>query len=156
VRARGREELVRSLSQKGFAAATAREAVARLEREGWLDDRAAARSVVRSRQGRYGRARIERELAVRGFSEETAAQVISELDPEGEEIALSRLFARLRRSTAGLSREVRRRRVFAALTRRGFPGAAISAKMKNWPGGPGDRVVSRRAEEEDDGEEERP
>jgi regulatory protein len=132
VRARGREELVRSLHRKGFAAATAREAVERLEREGWLDDLAAARSVVRSRQGRHGRARIERELAVRGFSGETAAQAISELDPDGEEIALSRLFARLRRSTAGLDPEVRRRRIASALMRRGFSAAAISAKMKGW------------------------
>ena len=137
MRARGREELVRSLEEKGFAAATARGAVERLESEGWLDDLAAARSVVRSRQGRYGRARIERELIGRGFSEETAARAISEGDPEGEEKALARLFARLRRSTAGVPAEVRRRRVWSALTRRGFPAAAISAKMKNWPGGSG-------------------
>jgi regulatory protein len=150
VRARGREELVRSLNQKGFAPATAREAVERLEREGWLDDLAAARSVVRSRQGRHGRVRIERELAVRGFSGETAAQAISELDPEGEEIALSRLFGRLRRSTAGLSPEVRRRRVFNALTRRGFSAAAISAKMKSWPGGSGDHEVPRQSQEDEE------
>jgi regulatory protein len=150
VRARGREELVRSLNQRGFAAATAREAVERLEKEGWLDDLAAARSVVRSRQDRYGRARIERELAGRGFSEETAARAISEIGPEGEERALSRLFAKLRRSTAGVSPEVRRRRVWSALTRRGFPAAAISAKMKNWLGSSGDPVVPRRAEEEEE------
>jgi len=137
VRARGREELVRSLEGKGFAAATARAAVERLEKESWLDDLAAARSVVRSRQNRYGRARIERELLGRGFSEETAALAISEAGPEGEENALARLFARLRRSTAGVPADVRRRRVWNALTRRGFPAAAISAKMKNWPGGSG-------------------
>jgi len=150
VRARGREELVRSLEEKGFAAATARAAVERLEKEGWLDDLAAARSVVRSRQGRYGRARIERELVGRGFSEETAALAISEVDPEGEENALARLFARLRRSTAGVPAEVRRRRVWSALTRRGFPAAAISAKMKNWPGGSGHGEVPRQAEEEEE------
>jgi len=152
VRARGREELVRSLEEKGFAAATARGAVERLESEGWLDDLAAARSVVRSRQGRYGRARIERELIGRGFSEETAARAISEGDPEGEEKALARLFARLRRSTAGVPAEVRRRRVWSALTRRGFPAAAISAKMKNWPGGSEDHMVPGRAEEEEEEE----
>jgi regulatory protein len=132
VRARGREELVRSLDQRGFSATTARETVERLEKEGWLDDLAAARSVVRSRHGRYGRARIQRELAGRRFSGETAALAMSELDPEGEEEALSRLFEKLRRSTAGISSEVRRRRIWSALTRRGFPAAAISAKMKSW------------------------
>jgi SOS response regulatory protein OraA/RecX len=88
--------------------------------------------VARSRGGRYGRARIERELLARGFSEETVAEALSEIDPEGEERALSRLFSRLRKSSAGLTSEVRRRRVWSALTRRGFPAAAISAKMKNW------------------------
>jgi regulatory protein len=134
VRARGREELVRSLGQKGFTAAAAREAVERLEREGWLDDLAAARSVVRSREDRYGRDRIEQELSARGFSEETAAQALSEIGPEREERALSRLFAKLHRSTAGFPPEVRRRRVWSALSRRGFPAAAISAKMKSRPG----------------------
>lgn len=143
MRARGREELARSLEQKGFAAAAAREAVEGLEREGWLDDPAAARSVVRMRGGRYGRARIERELLGRGFSEEIAAEALSEIDPDGEERALSRLFARLQRSGAGLSPDTRRRRTWSALTRRGFPAAAISAKMKNWLGDAGDHKVPR-------------
>ena len=95
---------------------------------------------------------VERELVGRGFSEETAALAISEVGPEGEENALARLFARLRRSTAGVPAEVRRRRVWSALTRRGFPAAAISAKMKNWPGGSGDREVRGRAEEEEEEE----
>jgi SOS response regulatory protein OraA/RecX len=103
------------------------------------------------RVGRYGRARIERELLGRGFSEEIAAQALAEIGPDGEERALSRLFARLQRSGEGLSPEARRRRTWSALTRRGFPAAAISAKMKNWPGGSGDRKVPRQ-----DGEDEEP
>jgi regulatory protein len=125
-------ELSRALEQRGFAAAAVREAIARLEREGWLDELAAARSLARSRGSRYGRARIERELLARGFSEETVAETLSEIDPDGEERALSRLFSRHWKSGAGLTPEVRRRRVWSALTRRGFPAAAISAKMKNW------------------------
>ena len=132
VRARGRAELSRALEQRGFTAGAVREALARLEREGWLDDLAAARSVARARGGRYGRSRIERELLVRGFSEETVAEALSEIDPDGEERALARLFSRLRKSSAGKTPEDRRRRVWSALTRRGFPAAAISAKMKNW------------------------
>jgi SOS response regulatory protein OraA/RecX len=147
VRARGREELARSLEQKGFSAAAAREALERLRREGWLDDLAAARSVVRTRSGRYGRARIERELLARGFSEETSAQALSEIDPDGEERTLSRLFARLQRSCAALPAGARRRRIWSALTRRGFPAAAISAKMT---GGSGDRKVHRQNEDSGD------
>jgi regulatory protein len=87
---------------------------------------------VRIRGGRYGRARIERELAARGFSEETIAAALSGLDSEAEEEALSLAFERLRRSSAGLSPERRRRRIWNALSRRGFSAGAISAKMKNW------------------------
>ena len=123
------------------------EALARLEREGWLDDLAAARSAARARAGRYGRGRIERELAARGFSAETIAAVLSEIDPEGEERALSRLLAKLRQSSAGLDPEKRRRRVWNALSRRGFPAAAISAKMENWPG---DREAAGRDVEEEE------
>jgi regulatory protein len=130
--------LARALEKRGFEADPIREALGRLEREGWLDDLAAARSAARVRAGRYGRARIEKELRARGFSSETTAAALAEIDPEGEERALSRLFAKLQRSSAG-SDSQKRRRVRNALVRRGFPAAAISAKMKNWPGGLGDR-----------------
>ncbi len=147
MRARGRAELSRALEQRGFEADAVREALGRLEREGWLDDLAAARSAARACAGRYGRARIEKELAARSFSSETVEAVLAEIDPEGEEKALSRLFNRLQRSNAGLDAEKRRRRVWNALSRRGFPAAAISAKMKN---SPADRVAAGR--ELEDGE----
>ena len=58
--------------------------------------------------------------------------MLAEIDPEEEERALSRLFTRLQGSSAGCDSQKTRRRVWNALTRRGFPAAAISAKMKNW------------------------
>jgi regulatory protein len=127
-------ELTRLLEKRGFDPGAAGEAVAVLEREGWLDDAAAARSAARARAGRYGRERLSRELAARGFSPETVRVALEDVDPEGEEKALSRLFARLRRSSAGLPRETRRRRIWNALVRRGFSKTAISAKMKDWRG----------------------
>ncbi len=132
VRARGRAELVRALEERGFEADAVGKTLGRLEREGLLDDLAAARSAARSRALRYGRARIVRELAARGFAEETIGAALAELDPEGEEKALARLFARLWRGSAGLPAEKRRRRVWSALSRRGFSAAAISAKMRAW------------------------
>jgi regulatory protein len=130
VRARGRSELTRILEDRGFATSAAREAVARLEREGWLDDSAAALSAARLLSGRYGRSRVRRELGARGFGREAIEAALAEVGTEAEEIALSRMFARLQQSLAGLSAEKRRRRLWKALTRRGFAGAAISAKMK--------------------------
>jgi SOS response regulatory protein OraA/RecX len=67
----------------------------------------------------------------RGFSSETIGAVLAESGPEEEERALSRLFVRLQRSSAGCDSEKKRRRVWSALTRRGFSAAAISAKMRN-------------------------
>ena len=82
-----------------------------------------------------------------GFSPETVEAALAEIDPEGEERALSRLFTKLRRSSAGLDKEKSRRRVWNALSRRGFPAAAISAKMKNWPG---DRETAGRELEDEE------
>jgi regulatory protein len=130
VRARGRAELSRALETRGFDRAAVLEALDRLERQGWLDDLAAARAAARSRVVRYGRARIERELVARGFSSETIAVALSEIDRAGEEKALTSAFARLWKSHAGVPREKRRQRVWNALLRRGFAAEKISEIMK--------------------------
>jgi len=122
--------------------------VSRLEGEGWLDDLAAARSAARARAGRYGRARIQRELLERGFSPETVGEALAEIGPEQEEKTLSGLFARLQRSNSRLPREKLRGRILRALSRRGFTAAAISAKMKDWPGAMGNQAP--RPDGEDD------
>jgi regulatory protein len=103
----------------------------RLGREGLLDDVGAAKSVVRSKSGRYGRARIQRELSARGFSAETIAAAFSEADASGEERSLQRTFTKLWASSVGLPRERRRRRVWSALMRRGFAANRVSAMMKD-------------------------
>ena len=111
---------------------SAREALERLSRQGLLDDLGAARSVVRSKSGRYGRVRIERELASRGFSAETIAAALAEADSSGEEEekSLKRAFAKLWASSAGTPRQRRRQRVWSALVRRGFAAARVSEIMK--------------------------
>jgi regulatory protein len=129
IRARGREELRLDLERRGFGAAAVRAAVERLEAERWLDDRAAARAVVRARAQKYGRARIARELSARGFSEEVARDALGE-DVAREAEALARAFRRLWKSAARLPVPDRRRRVRAALSRRGFAPEAISAMIR--------------------------
>ena len=120
-------ELERALAAKGFAPAAASSAADRLEAHGLLDDLAAARSGVRGRSARYGRARVERELKARGFSKETIAAAFSaEGGPEREDEALRRAFDRLWTSRSSLAPRLRRQRVFDALIRRGFPAAKIS------------------------------
>ncbi|MFY9549817.1 MAG: RecX family transcriptional regulator, partial [Thermoanaerobaculia bacterium] len=82
---------------------------------------------------RYGRTRVERELKVRGFSRETIAAAFgAEGGAEQEEEALRRAFERLWSARANLAPPLRRRRVFDALTRRGFPAGKISEIIRGW------------------------
>jgi regulatory protein len=129
VRPRGAVDLSRTLRTRGFSSAAVDPAIERLVREGWLDDLAAARSLVRTRGARYGRARIARELSALGFSRDTASRALEE-SSEAEEKALRKAFEAAWRKAAGFDPPARRRRVRAALRRRGFSAAAISAMMK--------------------------
>ena len=141
VRARGKVDLARTLERRGFGKRAVAEALGRLEREGWLDDLAAARSVVRLRGVRYGKARIARELSALGFSRDTAAQALGGGDePDGRERAvLRRAFEGAWKRSAGEPLAVRRRRVRAALARRGFASDAISAMMRGSSDGENDQ-----------------
>jgi SOS response regulatory protein OraA/RecX len=118
--------------QRGFLRAPVVEALDRLQREGWLNDLSAARSLVRARTGRYGRARIIRELGARGFSEEMIEAVLSEADPAGEEKSLERAFGKLWAAHAALPASKRRQRIWNGLRRRGFAPGDISEIMKGF------------------------
>ena len=132
-RPRGAKELERSLSERGYSGAAIAGAFARLSEHGYVDDVAAARSAARLRGERYGRARVERELKERGFARDTIAAA---LEAEGgrlrEDEALRRAFQRLWKARANLAPALRRRRVFDALTRRGFPADRISEIIRSW------------------------
>ncbi|HEY1434065.1 MAG TPA: regulatory protein RecX [Thermoanaerobaculia bacterium] len=133
MRPRGADELGRSLGERGFTPEAVHDALERLARAGLLDDLAAARSAVRLRGARYGRARVERELKARGLAKETiAAAFQAEGGAEREGEALRHAFERLWKAKANLEPSLRRRRVFDALTRRGFPAAAISEIIRGW------------------------
>jgi len=133
VRPRGKAELEKILRERGFAEAAAAAALAKLSDGGLLDDAAAARSAVRQRGARYGRARVDRELKARGFSREAiAAAYEAEGGAAREDEALRRAFAKLWKARANLAPPLRRRRIFDALTRRGFPADRISEIIRTW------------------------
>jgi regulatory protein len=123
-------ELVRALEARGFERPVIGEAIGRLQREGWLDELAAARAAVRSRVSRYGRDRIRRELAARGFSGETIDEAFGETGRREEKETLAVIHRRLWKLHGRLPLEKRRRRVWAALLRRGFAAADVSEIMK--------------------------
>ena len=132
IRARGRSELARALRERGFEAEAVDAALERLANEGLLDDLAAARSAVRLRGARHGRGRIERELRARGFAKETVAEALeAENASQREDEALRKAFERLWKARANVAPPLRRRRVFDALTRRGFPAEKISEIIRS-------------------------
>jgi regulatory protein len=131
-RPRGAKELETALRDRGFAAGAAAAALERIREAGWIDDLAAARSAVRLRGARYGRARVERELKARGLSKDVIeAAFEAEGGPARENEVLRRAFAKLWSARANLAPPLRRRRVFDALTRRGFSAEKISEIIRS-------------------------
>jgi regulatory protein len=123
-------ELARALELRGFERPVITGVIDKLTREGWLDELAAARAAVRSRVSRYGRDRIRRELSARGFSDETIDEAFGELGRREEKETLAVIQRRLWKLHARLPLEKRRRRVWAALLRRGFAAEDVSEIMK--------------------------
>jgi SOS response regulatory protein OraA/RecX len=82
---------------------------------------------VRSRGVRYGRSRVARELKARGFEQDVIDEAFaSEGGAEREDEALRKAFRRLWSERRDLAPRLRRRKVFDALTRRGFSAERIS------------------------------
>ena len=80
-----RRELEAKLRQRGFPSEEIEEALARLTEQGYLDDRAAARSLVESRAAKgEGRTRLRAELVKRGASEEAIEDALSELTEQDD------------------------------------------------------------------------
>lgn len=123
--------MLRGLGERGFAKEAASKAADRLHADGWLDDLAAARSVVRVKAARYGRARVERDLQARGYGRETIAAAIAAELPEREGAALTRAFERLWARHGKRPLPERRRKVREALRLRGFAAADISAMIRS-------------------------
>lgn len=81
------KELLDKLVSKGHSKEEAGEAVARLEKEGWLSDRRYAEAFVRSRlkRGPEGKSLIEARLAEKGVPRQLAREVVSAYFEENAE-----------------------------------------------------------------------
>ena len=119
IRARSAEEIRRVLDRAGFGATSAESAIAELQRQGLLDDRAFAADWTRSRMAFKPRSRrlVERELRDKGVSEEDAARAAHAIDDEATARALASRRARL---IHDVDRETFLRRLSRYLLARGF------------------------------------
>lgn len=134
-RQRSREELRRRLLAKEYAEQAVAVTLERLSADGLLDDAAFAAAFVadkRRLQG-WGDERIRRGLADLGVDAEVAQAALGAADDE----------AQLERALAVLARfgppkpplDGARRRAYAALQRRGFPGTVAYRAVRRWSAG---------------------
>ncbi|MHC0428785.1 recombination regulator RecX [Streptomyces sp. O3] len=135
---RTRRQLADALRKREIPDEVAQEVLARFEDVGLIDDAAFASAWVESRHHGRGLARraLARELRTKGVDSATIDEAVGQLDSEQEEETARELVARKLRSTRGLDRDRRIRRLAGMLARKGYPeGLAL-------------RVVRQALEEE--------
>lgn len=131
VRPRSARDLQLRLRRAGASAPTIARAIERLERLGFVDDEAYARTVARSRalSGGVSRRRIAQELQRHGVARETVDEAVAEtiadvgLDESEAALGLARKRARTMR---GLDPRKQRQRLYAFLARRGYDPDVVS------------------------------
>ncbi|MFF5756534.1 recombination regulator RecX [Streptomyces longwoodensis] len=135
---RTRKQLADALHKREIPDEVAEEVLSRFEEVGLIDDGAFADAWVESRHHGRGLARraLARELRTKGVDSALIDEAVSQLDSEQEEATARELVARKLRSTRGLDRDKRLRRLAGMLARKGYSeGMAL-------------RVVRRALEEE--------
>ncbi|MFF6784075.1 recombination regulator RecX [Streptomyces sp. NPDC012510] len=135
---RTRKQLADALHKREIPEDVADEVLSRFEEVGLINDSAFADAWVESRHHGRGLARraLARELRTKGVDSALIDEAVAQLDTEQEEATARELVARKLRSTRGLDRDKRLRRLAGMLARKGYPeGMAL-------------RVVRQALEEE--------
>ncbi len=130
--ARSRHELAQALQSKCVPDDVATSVLDRFEEVGLIDDSAFATAWVESRQSTRGLSRraLAFELRRKGIEPELIAETVEAIDPENERALARGLVDRKVRSTRGLDRQSRFRRLTAALARKGYPPGLSAAVVR--------------------------
>ncbi|GAA1407542.1 hypothetical protein GCM10009639_56480 [Kitasatospora putterlickiae] len=120
--AKTRKQLADALRKREIPDEVAEEVLTRLEEVGLIDDAAFARAWVESRHSVRGLSRraLAQELRTKGVAGDLAEQALAQLDPDDETEAARALVERRLRTTRGLERQTRTRRLVGVLARRGY------------------------------------
>ncbi|MEY6569397.1 recombination regulator RecX, partial [Streptomyces sp. PGLac3x] len=119
--ARTRSQLAEALRKREIPDEVADEVLTRFEEVGLIDDEKFADAWVESRHGRgLARRALARELRTKGVDAAVVDEAVSKLDPEQEERTARELVDRKLRSTRGLDRDKRLRRLAGMLARKGY------------------------------------
>ena len=119
---RTRSQLLDAQKSRGVPPEIAERVVARFEEVGLVSDRDYADKFVRSRLAERPTSRraLARDLRGKGIDDSLANNALAQVSDEDEEAAAIALAAKKAAATTGLEDHVRRRRIYAALARRGF------------------------------------
>ncbi|MZG03462.1 recombination regulator RecX [Streptomyces sp. SID5614] len=119
---RTRKQLADALRKREIPDEAAEEVLARFEDVGLIDDAAFAGAWVESRHHGRGLARraLVRELRTKGVDSAVIDEAVGQLDPDQETETARELVARKLRSTRGLDRDKRLRRLAGMLARKGY------------------------------------
>lgn len=121
-RACSREEIRRKLETNHYHDEVTDLVLYKLEKEGFLNDRAFAEQWLRYRlSSRYGPRRVEQELRFKGVSPEIRSEIMESVSEEDQlSQAVQFIQSRLRRSSREEDPRKTRDRILRALLRRGF------------------------------------
>lgn len=119
---RTRKQLADALRKREIPDDVADELLSRFEEAGLIDDGAFADAWVESRHHSRGLARrvLVRELRTRGVDSELIDEAVARLDSDQEEATARELVVRKLRTTRGLDRDKRLRRLVGMLARKGY------------------------------------
>jgi regulatory protein len=119
---RTRKQLADALRKREIPDEAAEEVLSRFEEVGLINDGAFADAWVESRHHGRGLARraLARELRTKGVDNALIDEAVSQLDTEQEETTARELVDRKLRSTRGLDRDKRLRRLAGMLARKGY------------------------------------
>lgn len=119
---RTRKQLADALRKREIPDDAAQEVLSRFEEVGLIDDSAFADAWVESRHHGRGLARraLAQELRTKGVEGALIEEAVGRLDAEQEEATARDLVARKLRSTRGLDRDKRLRRLAGMLARKGY------------------------------------
>ncbi|MFD0278819.1 regulatory protein RecX [Kitasatospora sp. NPDC127111] len=120
--AKSRKQLADALRKREIPDEVAGQVLARLEEVGLIDDAAFAQAWVESRHAVRGLSRraLAQELRTKGVTGEPAERALAQLDQDDETEAARALVERKLRTTRGLERQARMRRLVGVLARRGY------------------------------------
>ncbi|WP_200301607.1 recombination regulator RecX [Streptomyces adelaidensis] len=120
---RTRKQLADALHKREIPEDVADEVLSRFEEVGLINDSAFADAWVESRHHGRGLARraLTQELRTKGVDSALIEEAVGRLDSEQEEVTARELVARKLRSTRGLDRDKRLRRLAGMLARKGYP-----------------------------------